>query len=82
MDCFLKSMDYDLWYIVVHGNMIHMKKVDGRLIEKTHDNFDKKDKIMISKNAKAKNYLIYGLGKNIYKIVLIKHLVHMKCREC
>ena len=72
------------------------KNVDDRFVEKTHEDFDEKDNISISKNAKAKNYLIYGLDRNIYLyththththiyiyiIVLIKHLVHMKCGAC
>ena len=26
MDCFLKSIDYDIWHIVMHGDMIPKKK--------------------------------------------------------
>ena len=66
MNCYLKSTDYDLWNIVMHGDMIPMKNVDDRLVEKTHEDFDENDKIMISKNAKIKNYLTYGLDRNIY----------------
>ena len=40
----------------MHGDMILMKKVDDRFVEKTYEDFDERDKIMISKNAKAKNY--------------------------
>ena len=76
IDCYLKSIDYDIWYIIMHCDMIPVKKVDDRFVGKTHEDFDERDKIMISKNAKAKNYLICGLD-----IVLIKHLVLMKCGE-
>ena len=58
MDCYLNSIDYDLWYIVTHGDMIPTKKVYDRLGEKTQEVFDEKDKIMISKNVTANNYLI------------------------
>ena len=38
MNCQLKSIDYDLQYIVMHGDMIPIKKVDDRFVEKTHEN--------------------------------------------
>ena len=66
MDCYLKSIDYDIWYIAMHSDTIPRKKVDDRFVEKTHEDLDDKDKIMISKNAKAKNYYICCLDKNIY----------------
>ena len=53
----------------MNGDVIPMKKVDDRLVEKTHEDFDEKDKIMISKNAKVKNYLIYGLDRNIHNSI-------------
>ena len=53
----------------MHSDMIRMKKIDNRFVEKTHEDFDERDKIMISKNTKAKNYLIYGLDRNIYNSV-------------
>ena len=65
MDCYLKSIDYEIWYIVMHVYMIPIKKVDDRFVEKTHEDFDERDK-MISKNGKAKNYLKCGLDRNIY----------------
>ena len=33
---------------------------------KTHDDFEDRDEIMISKNARAKYYLICGLNRNIF----------------
>ena len=56
----------------MHVDMIPLekkKKVNNRLIKKRHEDFDEKDKIVISKNAKAKNYWIYGLDINIYNNV-------------
>ena len=53
----------------MHGDMILMKKVDDRFVEKTYEDFDERYKIMISKNAKTKNNLIYGLDKNIYNSI-------------
>ena len=61
MDCYLKSIDYDIQYIVMHGDMIPIKKVDDRFVDKTYEDFGEKDKIMISKNSKAKNYLIHWI---------------------
>ena len=49
MDCFLKSIDYDLWYIVMNGDIVPKKKVEDRWIVQTHDDFDDRDKITISK---------------------------------
>ena len=77
MDCYLKSINYDIWYIVMHGDIIPRKKIDDGFVEKVHEELDEKDKIMISKSAKAKNYLIYGLER-MSVIVLIKHLVHLR----
>ena len=64
MDYYLRSINYDIWYIVMHGDIIPMKKVDDRFVKKVHEELDEKDKITISKNAKAKNYLICGLDRN------------------
>ena len=69
MDCYLKFVDYDIWYIVMHGDIISRKKVDDRFVDKVHEELDEKDKIMISKNAKAKNFLICCLDRNIYSSV-------------
>ena len=32
VDCYLKSIDYDIWYIVMHGGIIPKKKVDDIFI--------------------------------------------------
>ena len=69
MDCYLKSINYNIRYIVMHGDMIPKKNVDDRFVEKTHEDFDERDKIMIFKNIKAKNYLICRLDRNIYNCV-------------
>ena len=53
----------------MHADMIPMKKVDDTLVEKTNEDFDEKEKIMMSKNSKAKNYVICGLDRNIYNSV-------------
>ena len=52
MNCYLKSIDYDIQYIVTHGDMIPMKKVNNRFVEKTHEDFDERDKIMISSGCR------------------------------
>ena len=52
MDCYLKSIDYDIWYIVMHGDIIPSKKVDNVYVDKVHEELDDKDKVMLSKNAK------------------------------
>ena len=67
MNCYLKSIDYDLWYM--HDDIIPMKKFDDRLAQKTQEDFDEKDKIMISMNSKAKNDLMCRLDRNIYNSI-------------
>ena len=67
MDCYLKSIDYDIWYTVMHGDIIPRKKIGDRFVENVHEELDEKDKIMMSK--KAKNYLICGLDRNVYNSV-------------
>ena len=52
MDCYLKSIDYDIWYIVMYGDIIPSKKVDDVYVNKRHEELDDKDKIMLFKNAK------------------------------
>ena len=54
MDCYLKSVDYDIWYIVMHGDIIPRKTVGDTYVDKVHEELDDRDKIMLSKNAKAK----------------------------
>ena len=46
----------------------------------THEDLDDKDKIMISKNAKARNYLICGLHRNNYKSIDQTSSVHKMWR--
>ena len=65
MEFYLKSVDYDIWYIVMHGDIIPKKKVGDIFFDKVHKELDDKDKIMLSKNAKAKNFLICGLDRNM-----------------
>ena len=69
MNCFLKSMDYDIWYIVMNGDAIPKKKVDNFFVEKSYEELDDKDRVILSKNAKAKHYLICGLDRDIYNSV-------------
>ena len=69
MDCYLKSVDYDIWYIVMHGDIILKKKVDDIFVAKVYEEFDDKDKIILSKKVKAKKFLICGLDRNIYNSI-------------
>ena len=62
MDCYLKSIDYDIWYIVIHGDIIPRKKVCDIFVDKVHEELDDKDNIMLSKNAKA-NFFFYMWSK-------------------
>ena len=66
MDYFLKSIDYDIWYIVMNGDIIPKKKVEDRRVLKTHEDFDERDKILISKNTRAKHYLFCSLDRDIF----------------
>ena len=43
--------------------------VDGSLVDKTHEDFDEKDKAMISENVQAKIYLICFLDMSIYNSI-------------
>ena len=69
MDCFLKSINYDIWYIVMNGDIIPKKKIEDRLVLKTHEDFDDRDKILISKNARAKHYLFCSLDRDIFNSI-------------
>ena len=59
MECFLKSIDFDIWHIVMNGDMIPKKNVDNMLVEKSYEDLDDKDKILLSKNAKAKHFILW-----------------------
>ena len=54
----------------MHEDIIPKKKVDDIFTAKVHEKLDDKDKIIFSKNAKAKNFLICGLDRNIYNSVV------------
>ena len=41
----------------MNGDIVPKKKVEDRWLVKTRNDFDDRDKIMISKNARAKYYL-------------------------
>ena len=53
----------------MHGDFIPRKKICDIFVDKMHEELDDKDKIMLSKNAKAKFFLICGLDRNIYNSV-------------
>ena len=40
MECFLKSIDYDLWYIVIYGDIIPRTKVGDTYVDKVHVDLD------------------------------------------
>ena len=44
MECYLKSVDYDIWYIVMHGDFIPKKKLDNIFVAKVHEELDAKEK--------------------------------------
>ena len=54
MNCYLKSFDYDIWYIVIHGNIIPRKKIGDIFVDKVHEELDDKFKIMLSKMLRQK----------------------------
>ena len=45
IDYFLKSIDYDIWDIVMNGDIMPKKKVENIWVLKILENFDDKDKI-------------------------------------
>ena len=70
MDCFFfKSIDYDIWYIVMNGDIILKKKVEDIWVLKIHEDFDDRDKILMSKNARAKHYLFCSLDIDIFNSI-------------
>ena len=69
MNYFLKSIDYDIWYIVMNGDIMPKKKVENRWVLKTHEDFDDRDKILISKNARAKHCLFCSLDRDIFNSI-------------
>ena len=52
------------------------KKVEDGWVVKTHDDFDDRDKIMISKNARAKHYFTCGLYRYIF------NSIDQACKAC
>ena len=43
-----------------------IKIVDGREVEKDIEEYDEKDKIIFTKNGRARNILMWSLDRNIY----------------
>ena len=77
-DCFLKSIDYDIQYIVMNGDRLPKKKVEDIWVLKTHEEFDEKDKILNSKNARAKYYLFCSSDRDVFNSIkiLLVHMIH------
>ena len=53
----------------MHCDITPRKKVGDTFVDKGHEELDDKNKVMLSKNAKAKHYLICGLDRDIYNSV-------------
>ena len=53
----------------MYGDIIPKKKVDDIFTAKVYKELDDKDKIILSKNAKTKNFFICDLDRNIYNSV-------------
>ena len=51
------------------GDIMPKKKVEDGWVLKTHEDFDDNDKMLISKNARAKHYLISSLDRDIFNSV-------------
>ena len=49
MECYLKFVDYDIWYIVMHGDIIPKKIVDDIFVAKVHEELDDKDNHFVQK---------------------------------
>ena len=62
-------MNYDLGYIATQRDIIAKKMLDDRLENKIHEDFDEKDKAIISKNVRTKNYLICDLDRSIHNSI-------------
>ena len=69
MDYFLKSIDYDILYIIMNGDILPKKKVKDIWVLKTHEEFNEKDKILISKNVRVNHYLFCSLDRDIFNSI-------------
>ena len=45
MDRYLRSLDFDLWYIITKGPFVFRKKVGDKFVDKEIDEYDVNDKI-------------------------------------
>ena len=53
----------------MNGDILPKKKVEDIWVLKTHEGFDEKYKILISKNARAKHYLFCSLDRDIFNSI-------------
>ena len=61
MENYIQAEDYELWMFIKNGPLIpKVIKEDGKVIP---EEFDSEDYRMIEKNAKAKKFLYFGLGR-------------------
>ena len=49
----------------MNEDIMPKKKVENRWVLKTHEDFDDRAKILISKNTRAKHYLFCNLDRDI-----------------
>ncbi|XP_058752228.1 uncharacterized protein LOC131625384 [Vicia villosa] len=64
MMIFVQSNDFKLWLVIKNGQKFPKKVINGEEIEKSEDEFDKKDMKIMKQEAKAKHILYCALNPN------------------
>jgi len=64
MQMFIKTEDYELWSTITKDSYIKKTILDGKLVEKTEDQYTREDYARLSKNSKAVHILYCGLDAN------------------
>ena len=56
MDCYLKSVDYYIQYIVMHGDIIPRKKIGDIFVDEVHEELDVKTRSCCLKILRLKTF--------------------------
>lgn len=64
METYLKSIDCQMWRIIIEGNIAITKVVDGKIIPKEENEYNDNDWNKASLNARATHFLYCALSTN------------------
>lgn len=64
MTIYLQSVDFNIWDVVIKGPYVPLRNDNGSVFEKTVEEWDKQDRKLCSKNAKAMTILYCGLNSD------------------